>query len=98
MTTENNKSAISELELKFEEFISSLPAKRKQMIPHLEYLANQAYQSTLNPYAGEKASKFVNECKCMARLRQPSSYNESRSISFAIGDLNALKWSVDDHD
>ncbi len=80
------------LEQQFALFQEEFAQARRDRLPHIEYLLSQAKLINSYAYLSEKCTGLLGCCKDMARLRQPTSYDESETVCFALADLNGIRY------
>jgi hypothetical protein len=85
------QSHVDALSSFLDEFFNSRPDRRKEMMPHVQYICEQITFNKDYPYLSEQCTKLLAACRQMSRLRQPPTYSESQQKSFAIGNMSMIQ-------
>lgn len=82
---------IQKLENAFNEFRSLSSTYRQSKLHEIESICTEIrFAYGRDSYVSGKLIDFLESCRQMARKRQPKSYNESSTISFALGDISTM--------
>lgn len=87
----HDAALVEQLSKAFADFRQSNPLGRKAGLQRIENICNAIRSKNSDGYLSGKCVSLLDACKKMARQRQPNGYDDSREVSFALGDITVIE-------